>query len=114
MDGPERRHDPAADREYAVSAAPSTHPEAAALQARLAPVLAAASEERDIRSLIELLGNHRGIGWVKGEERVGYVQRLHAALHTDRGWSAPLQRKIAKITYGDLLGAFGAGPWDPT
>ena len=92
----------------------STHPEAAALQARLAPVLAAASEERDIRSLIELLSNYRGIGWATGEERVGYVQRLHNALHDDRGWSAPLRRKIARITYDDLLGAFGAGPWEPT
>lgn len=93
---------------------PSTHPEAAALQARVATVLAAVSEERDIRSLIELLSNHRGIGWAMGEERVGYVQRIHDALHTDRGWSAPLRRRIRKVTYDDLLGAFGAGLWEPT
>ena len=93
---------------------PSTHPEAAALQARLAPVLAAASEERDIRSLIELLGNHRGFGWVTGEERVRYVQRLHDALHSGGRWSASLRRRIRKITYDDLLGAFGAGLWEPT
>jgi hypothetical protein len=97
-----------------MNATPSTHPEAAALQSRLAPVLAAASEERDVRSLIELLGDHRGIGWVTGEERVGYVQRLHDALHGGGLWSAPLRRKIRKITYDDLLGAFGAGPWEPT
>lgn len=97
-----------------MSATPSTHPEAAALQARLAPVLAAASEERDIRSLIELLGNHRGIEWVTGEERMSYVQELHDALHIGGRWSASLRRKIRKITYDDLLGAFGAGPWEPT
>ena len=114
MDGPERRHDPAADREDAVSATPSTHPEAAKLQRRLAPVLAAASEERNVRSLIELLCNHRGIGWVTGDERLGYVQRLHDALHGNGRWSASLRRRIRKIDYDDLLGAFGAGPWEPT
>lgn len=97
-----------------MSATPSTHPEADALQSRLAPVLAAASEERDIRSLIELLGNHRSTGWVTGDERLGYVQRLHDALHGNGRWSASLRRRIRKITYDDLLGAFGAGPWEPT
>lgn len=97
-----------------MSATPSTHPEAAKLQRRLAPVLAAASEKRDIRALIELLGNHRGCGWATGDERVEYVQRLHDALHNGERWSTSLRRRIRKITYDDLLGAFGAGPWEPT
>ena len=97
-----------------MSSTTSTHPEAAKLQRRLAPVLAASSEERDVRSLIELLGNHRGIGWVTGYDRVEYVQRLHDALHSGGRWSASLRRRIRKITYDDLLGAFGAGPWEPT
>lgn len=97
-----------------MSATPSTHPESAKLQRRLATVLAAASEERGVRSLIELLGNHRGFGWVTGDERVRYVQRLHDALHGNGRWSASLRRRIRKVTYDDLLGAFGAGPWEPT
>ena len=87
-----------------MSATPSTHPEAAVLQGRLAKVIAPATHSPDVRTIVELLGNHRGIGWVKGEERVRLVRDLYTRLCDMR----------VNVNLDDLLGAFGAGPWEPT
>ena len=87
-----------------MSATPSTHPQATALQSRLAKVIAPATHSPDVRTIVELLGNHRQIGWVKGEERVRLVRDLYARL---------LDMRI-KVDIEELHGAFGAGPWDPT
>lgn len=83
---------------------PSTHAEAAALRSRLAKVIAPTTHSRDVRTIVELLGNHRGIGWVKGEERVRLVRDLYTRLCDMR----------VNVNLDDLLGAFGAGPWEPT
>lgn len=87
-----------------MSTTPSTHPEAAALQARLARVIAPATHSRDVRTIVELLGNHRQIGWVKGEKRVRLVRDLYARL---------LDMRV-KVDLDELLGAFGAGEWEPS
>lgn len=87
-----------------MSATPSTHPDATALQVRLAKVIAPATHSRDVRTIVELLNNHRQIGWVKGEERVRLVRDLYTRLCDMR----------VNVNLDDLLGAFGAGPWEPT
>jgi hypothetical protein len=87
-----------------MSATPSAHPRAAALQSRLAKVIAPATHSPDVRTIVELLGNHREIGWLKGEDRVRLVRDLYARL---------LDMRV-NVNLDDLLGAFGAGPWEPT
>ena len=94
----EREHGPHAN------ATPSTHPKAAELQARLAKVIAPATHAADVRVIVQILGDHRGLGTPNGEERVRLVTRLYAALTDMR----------IKVDLEDLLGAFGAGPWEKT
>lgn len=86
---------------------PSTHPRAAAIQKRLARPLAQFSGDAGVRSIIELLNNQRGLGWVSGEERLALVTRLHACL-TESGDGDDL------FDLDDLCAAFGAGEWDPS
>lgn len=82
---------------------PSTHPQADELQARLAKVIAPATHAADVRVIVQILGDHRGLGTPKGEERVRLVTRLYAALTDMR----------IRVDIEDLLGAFGAGRWEP-
>lgn len=85
------------------SATPSTHPKAAELQARLAKVIAPATHAADVRVIVQILSDHRGLGTPKGEERVRLVTNLYAAMTDMR----------LKVDLEDLLGAFGAGRWEP-
>ena len=71
---------------------------------RLAKVIAPATHSPDVRTIVELLGNHREIGWVRGEDRVRLVRDLYARL---------LDMRV-NVNLDNLLGAFGAGPWEPT
>ena len=87
-----------------MSATPSTHPEAAVLQGRLAKVIAPATSARGVRAIVQLLNNHRDIGTPRGDERTQLVCELHDAL----------TRMKIRVDFDDLLGAFGAGPWEPT
>ena len=86
-----------------MSITPSTHPQADAIQSRLAKVIAPATHSPDVQTIVELLGNHRQIGWVNGEDRVRLVRDLYARL---------LDMRV-NVNLDDLLGAFGAGPWEP-
>jgi hypothetical protein len=82
---------------------PSTHPKAAELQARLSKVIAPATHAPDVRVIVQILNNERGTGNPVGDERVCLVNRLYAALTDMR----------IKVDLEDLLGAFGAGRWEP-
>ena len=93
----EREHGPHA------SATRSTHPKAAELQARLAKVIAPATHAADVRVIVQILNNERNTGNPIGQERIRLVTRLYATLTDMR----------IKVDLEDLLGAFGAGRWEP-
>lgn len=82
---------------------PSSHPNAEKIRSRIRRRVVQASASPLVHARIELLNNHRGLGWVSGEERIQLVRDIHAEMDDLK----------FNVTLDELLAAYGAGPWEP-